>query len=281
MTARAAILVLLFALAPLNQAASWGASGHSIIAEIAQRRLHPQVLARIKELLGGEISLASIANWADDVVAERPDTAAWHFVNIPFDAARYDPRRDCAPSARGDCVVNAIARSRATLADRSAPRHARLEALMFLVHLVGDAHQPLHAIDRDDAGGSRLAVTFFDKPMSLHAVWDTGIIEKRTYDWGGYVRDLERHWLTGKDIRTLQRGEPADWVWQAHLAAVNVAYVLPRDLKLGEAYYQRSLPVVDRQLALAGIRLARLLNESFGHGRFVARSAGRHRSPGT
>jgi len=278
MTARAAILALLFALAPLNQAASWGASGHSIIAEIAQRRLHPQVLLRIKELLGGEVSLASIASWADDVVAERPETAAWHFVNIPFDATSYDPRRDCAESARGDCVVNAIARARATLIDRSASKRARVEALMFLVHFVGDAHQPMHAIDHNDAGGSKLAVTFFDRPMSLHAVWDAGIIEKRTYDWGEYVRDLERRWLAGKDIRALQRGEPADWVWEAHLAAVKVAYVLPQDLKLGEAYYRRSLPVVDRQLALAGIRLARLLNESFGHRRFIAVS--RHRNPG-
>jgi len=121
------------------------------------------------------------------------------------------------------------------------------------------------AIDRDDEGGNKVAVTFFDAPMSLHAVWDIGLIEKRTYDWGQYVTILENNWLAGKDVRALQGGTPVDWALQAHAAAVDVAYVLPEDLKLGDAYYQRSLPTVDRQLALAGIRLARLLNEAFGH----------------
>jgi hypothetical protein len=155
------------------------------------------------------------------------------------------------------------------LVDRSAVRQSRGDALKFLIHLVGDAHQPLHAADRNDAGGNHVAVTFFDRPMSLHAVWDVGIIEKRTYDWGEYVRYLEQRWLPGKDFKILQRGEPVDWATEAHVAATEVAYVLPEDLKLGEAYYQRSLPTVDRQLALAGIRLARLLNEAFGYRGFV------------
>ena len=134
-----------------------------------------------------------------------------------------------------------------------------------MVHFVGDVHQPLHTIDRNDAGGSKLAVVFLDTPMSLHMVWDVGIIDHRTYDWGEYVRILEHNWLPGKDTCALERGDPVAWALQAHTAAVNVAYVLPEDLKLGEAYYQQSLPTVDQQLALAGIRLARVLNEAFGH----------------
>jgi hypothetical protein len=136
---------------------------------------------------------------------------------------------------------------------------------MFLIHFVGDVHQPLHAADRHDAGGSQVGVTFFDRPMSLHAVWDFGIIEKRTFDWGEYVRYLDQCWLRGKDINALQRGSPVDWALEAHRAAVDVAYVLPEDLNLSLAYYQRSLPIVDRQLALAGIRLAHVLNEAFGY----------------
>jgi hypothetical protein len=265
MTARAIVLAGLLALAPLNQALSWGNNGHSIIAEIAQRRLHPQVWIQIENLMGKQVSLASIASWADDLVQQRPDTINWHFVNIPYDATDYVSSRDCRPTPKGDCVINAIARARATLDDRSAPRQQRAEALMFLVHFVGDVHQPLHTIDRKDEGGNKLAVTFFDVPMPLHAVWDIGLVEKRTFDWGHYVTILEDTWLPGKDIRDLQRGTPADWALQAHAAAVDVAYVLPEDLKLGNAYYQRSLPTLDRQLALAGLRLARLLNEAFGH----------------
>ena len=130
MTARAGLLALLFALAPLDQALSWGPSGHSIIAEIAQHTLHPVVFARIKNLLGGQISLASVATWADDVVKQRPETTRWHFVDIPYNATNYDPTRDCSPTPKGDCIINAIERLLATLKDRSEPRQTRAEALM-------------------------------------------------------------------------------------------------------------------------------------------------------
>jgi hypothetical protein len=262
---RAGLLTVLFAITPLSEAASWGASGHAIIAEIAQRRLHPQAVRKIRELLGGDVSLASVASWADELALLRPNTANWHFVNIPYDAVSYDPARDCKDTPRGDCVINAIARARSLLSDRMVSRRQRAEALMFLIHFVGDVHQPLHAADRHDAGGSQVGVTFFDRPMSLHAVWDFGIIEKRTFDWGEYVRYLDQCWLRGKDINALQRGSPVDWALEAHRAAVDVAYVLPEDLNLSLAYYQRSLPIVDRQLALAGIRLAHVLNEAFGY----------------
>lgn len=262
---RAALLIIVFAVSPVSEAASWGASGHSIIAEIAQRRLDPQAARRIRELLGDNVSLASVASWADDLAMLRPDTANWHFVNIPYDAASFDPARDCKETARGDCVINAIARARALLADRKASRQQRAEALMLLIHFIGDVHQPLHAANRNDAGGSQLAVTFFDRPMSLHAVWDFGIIDKRTFDWGEYVRYLEQCWLRGKDINALQRGTPVDWALEAHRAAVDVAYSVPEDLKLGLPYYQKSVPIVDRQLALAGVRLAHVLNQALGY----------------
>lgn len=267
MSLRAILFAALTALLPVQDAYAWGAAGHSIIAEIAQRRLRPEVLRKVKTLLGGEISLASIANWADSVALIRPNTRNWHFVNIPVAAAGYDPARDCRYSPGGDCIVKAIARFRAVLADAEAPRAQRAEALMFLVHLVGDIHQPLHCAERDnDAGASTLMVSFFGSRMSLHLVWDVGLIEKRTYDWGETVRYLDGEWLPSRDVGELSGGNPVDWAWQAHQAAVDVAYALPPDLELGEEYYRRSIPTVERQLALAGIRLARLLNETLQTG---------------
>jgi hypothetical protein len=156
---RAGLLTVLFAITPLSEAASWGASGHAIIAEIAQRRLHPQAVRKIRELLGGDVSLASVASWADELALLRPNTANWHFVNIPYDAVSYDPARDCKDTPRGDCVINAIARARSLLSDRMVSRRQRAEALMFLIHFVGDVHQPLHAADRHDAGGSQVSST--------------------------------------------------------------------------------------------------------------------------
>jgi hypothetical protein len=256
------LLAALLPSLPFHQALSWGTNGHSIIAEIAQHRLEPGPSQRVKELLGGDVSLASLASWADDIVQLRPNTLNWHFVNIPFAETGYDPQRDCSQSSIGDCVINAIQRARTALADASRPKPERREALMFLVHFVGDVHQPLHCADRNDAGGTRLMVIFFGVQSSLHLVWDVGLVERRTFDWGQYVTTLETDWLPGKDLTELQKGDPVDWALEAHKAAVDVAYALSDDLNLGDVYYQRSLPIVDRQLALAGIRLARLLNEA-------------------
>jgi len=247
---------------PAHEASAWGAAGHSIVAEIAQHRLTPAVLREIKELLSGEVSLAAVSNWADTIESTRPETRNWHFVNVPVGATGYDPARDCAPKPDGDCIINAIARFRTVLADRRALRKERVEALMFLVHLVADVHQPLHCAERNgDGGGNNLQLKWFDKHMSLHLLWDVGLIEKRTYDWGDYVRYIEREWLTANDAALHENGMPADWAWESHRAAVEVAYVLPDDLDLGEEYYQRSRPTLERQLAVAGLRLALLLND--------------------
>jgi S1/P1 Nuclease len=277
MRAGAVLLAAVCAFAPIHEAAAWGASGHSIVAEIAQRRLHPRALQAVKKLLGGEKSLASIASWPDDITLLRPDTTNWHFVNIPYDATDYVPARDCADTPKGDCVINAIARSRAVLADARAPARQRAEALKFLVHFVGDVHQPLHCADRNDAGGNKVAVTFFGTSMSLHAVWDYGIIDKHTFDWGQYVDEIERDSVAGKDLARLQGGTPVQWALEAHKLAVDVVYVLPEDLKLSDDYYRSARPVVDRQLALAGVRLARLLNEILAPAPRHGKPAGRRR----
>jgi len=260
---RIGFLAVALAGVPLQPAAGWGTLGHAVVAEIAQRHVSADTLRQVKTILGGEISLASISNWADHVALLRSETVHLHFVNIPYEASSYDQQRDCPQTPRGDCIINAITRSKAVVADRAADKQKRVEALMFLVHLVGDIHQPLHCIDRNDAGGSHLPVTFFDRPMSLHAVWDFGIIDKYTFDWGDYAGQIEKDQLGGKDLKSLQAGEPVDWALQSHKLAVEVAYALPEDFKLGESYYQAGLPVISRQLGLAGIRLARMLNNIF------------------
>jgi S1/P1 Nuclease len=256
------LLAALLAAVPLGEALAWGTSGHSIVAELAQRRLEPSVLLKIQELLGGYVSLASIASWADDVGIVRPNTINWHFVNIPYDAQSYDPSRDCNETPKGDCVVEAIRRLQSKLVDLSTPQQERSEALMFLVHLVADVHQPLHCAERNrDQGGRLVSVTFFGHQTNLHAVWDVGILEKRSYDWGEHVRYLETEWLPGNHIVLPEQGSPLDWAVESHQAAVDVAYNVPSDLTLGEEYYGKSLRTVYRQLALAGVRLARLLND--------------------
>jgi hypothetical protein len=105
----------------------WGQEGHRIIAAIAEHRLHPSSSMAIRELLDGGY-LREIGNWADDLRKERPETAPWHFVNIPKGAGQYDPNRDCMNPAKGDCLIAAIERFRSVLGDPRAPRDERADA---------------------------------------------------------------------------------------------------------------------------------------------------------
>jgi nuclease S1 len=253
-------------LASCQSVLGWGEEGHAIVAELAQRRLDAETLKAVKRILGGEVSLASIASWGDDYRAENRDTSGWHFVDIAFERSTYDPAIDCKKVAQGDCIINAIERSRAVFGDCSKPIPERAEALRFIVHFVGDIHQPLHAAERDnDKGGNDVEVTFFGQKTNLHALWDVGLIQKTVFAWGTYVQRLETTWFPDRDIGQLLDGTPVDWALETHRLAREVAYDLPDGRVLEGNYYRKSLPVLDRQLALAGGRLARFLQTALQH----------------
>jgi hypothetical protein len=167
--ARHPILIVCLLLTIPQPGRAWGPEGHAIIAEIAQRYLTPQARARIGDLIGPGVSLASISSWADDIRQDRPQTYNWHFVNIPLDALSYSAARDCRPDPeRGDCIIAAVARLRAQLTNPHATAQAKREALKYLVHLIADLHQPLYTI-REKRGGNDLAVRFFAGPRSASA----------------------------------------------------------------------------------------------------------------
>ncbi|TAK10458.1 MAG: S1/P1 Nuclease [Candidatus Manganitrophaceae bacterium] len=249
---------------------AWGEAGHRIIADIAEQHLSERAHKEIRSLIG-EASLASIADWADRIRGDRPETAHWHFVNIPFQASRYRPKRDCA---EGDCLIAAIGRFRAALSDPARPVSERIDALKFLVHFIADLHQPLHATDHVDRGGNDVPVVFFGeeislfskKPWNLHAVWDAGLIDRTGLSEQAYVERLQAR-LKRRSIADLQSGSVIDWALEAHRAAVDVAYRIPKDRKLSKPYFEKSIPTMDGLLAKAGVRLARVLNEAFQTGK--------------
>src|SRR5882672_5025159 len=156
----------------------WGGDGHQIVCLIAEARLAPAAKAAIHELLGDDVSIsdAEVANWADQIRRERRSTAPWHYVNIPIAATTFDPNRD---GKNGNNVIAKIAEFERVLSDKNAAKADRAEALKFLVHFVGDLHQPLHCADRDgDKGGNARLVFFGDrqKAVNLHQVWDSLIL---------------------------------------------------------------------------------------------------------
>ncbi len=239
-------------------ARAWGPLAHRVVARVAEARLLPTTRAHARALLGGA-ALADVATWADDVREARPETARWHFVDIPVGARSYRPSRDCAPRRGGDCAIAAIARERAVLVDARAPRARRAEALRFVVHLVADLHQPLHCADDHDHGGNDVAVTLLGEPTNLHAVWDSGLLAAAGHGERATARRVTA-WLAAHAGEPLGAGTTVDWALEAHRAAVAHAYAIPRSHRLGRAYVAANLPVVDRQLALAAARLAAVLN---------------------
>jgi hypothetical protein len=254
-------IVLIVAAAPAS-ALAWGSEGHRIVAEIAERHLEPVTARQIRDLLAidNETSLADVANWADQIRRQRPETAPWHFVDIPISSAGYDAARDCAG---GDCVVAKIEDFATELQNQSLPIRQRLEALKFLVHFVGDVEQPLHASDNDDRGGNEVRVEFLGHRTNLHSVWDSGILAPAVSgDERGYALRLDVQ-ITSAEAARWQTGMVEEWANESHAFAATLIYgKQPHSGTLPASYESAALPVVDEQLERAGIRLAMMLNRS-------------------
>jgi hypothetical protein len=262
-------LVFLFGLDPATGWA-WGKKGHRLTGLIAEQYLTPAARARVVELLGSE-TLADVAPWADSYRAEHPETGKWHYVNIPSSDAKYDRERDCPISETNsnspwrDCVTDRILFFEQKLRDSSLTREERTTALKFLVHFIGDLHQPFHAL-ADARGGNDIAVTFLGSGTcgkyncNLHGVWDTSLIEEQGLTEAQYRDRLleeirQHHW--DKEAN----GDPASWANQSRALAVKA--LIPTGNYINEEYVRKEATVVDEQLALAGLRLARVLNSIF------------------
>jgi hypothetical protein len=143
-------------------ALAWGPKGHKAVAEIS---LH---------FLGeDEHRYIDAAIWADQVRDARPTTAPWHFVDIPFSSGVFTPSRDCPMN---DCIIPRITEFARRAGDRTLVKRLRVEALKFVIHFVGDIHQPLHAADDNDRGGNQVFVRIGGRTDKLHAWWDTGLV---------------------------------------------------------------------------------------------------------
>ncbi|MEM8757761.1 MAG: S1/P1 nuclease [Planctomycetota bacterium] len=252
----------------------WGRDGHAVIAEIATRELSPETAAKIAELLEGNPAGGSIvetASWADAVRPTEPYrwSAPLHYVNMPIDATGYDHARDCPPNEEGfGCVVSAIDRFATQLGDESLPTEQRIEALMFLVHFVGDLHQPLHGGRQEDRGGNDIRITFLGTETNLHRAWDSQILEAVTgsQPWPLLAESL--HSNIGDLHRVAYLADTASqnwidtagrWAFESHHLAEEYCYIIEDGQAVGMDYAMDVAPVVLVRLQQAGVRLAAVL----------------------
>jgi len=296
-------------------ARAWGCEGHQVVALLAEKHLSPHAFAMAKKILaegpidpslsryckeGGTDPMADASTWPDDIRSLRPETAPWHYVDIPLGTTRRDVEKFCDP--KESCVTRAITDQLAILRSADSDPRMRADALRFLIHFVGDLHQPLHAITNNDQGGNCVPVAFFDalpqlrNPQSesyapnLHGVWDTNILAKatdgKTVDQ--VASDLDRSFQ--KKVARWQKGSANvdDWAWESYQLATKKVYgklpvrvpaeaaqevktcaddnhVSTRMLQLNERltgpYQAMAAPIVRVRLAEAGARLAVLLNQ--------------------
>ncbi|HXH39382.1 MAG TPA: S1/P1 nuclease [Thermoanaerobaculia bacterium] len=246
------VVVLIAALLPCRSAMAWGTLGHRLVARIASADLPPVVDAGIRELLGKE-TLVTVSTLPDEWRVARPETGIWHFVDIPLTARAYDQTRDCH---KGDCLVEAFERFEKILADRSKPLADRREALIFIVHLIADAHQPLHTTSNHDRGANDVKIRYKNMPMSLHKYWDADVLETGEDE----ARHAERLIAATRrrNASQLQKGNIESWVNETHSLATNV-YRVPGSVFIDSSYESWSRVVADEQLVRAGLRLRSIL----------------------
>jgi S1/P1 Nuclease len=296
---------------------AWGCKGHETVALIAEAHLTPAAKAMAFKILNASPIDPSLpryckdpdldafvdsSTWADDERQVKPETGPWHFIDIPRGAPESDLSQFCPPAT--GCITTALAAQIEVLRDGKASPQARADALRFVIHLVGDIHQPLHDTTNNDRGGNCVPVEFFGHApketnttaesysSNLHGVWDVNIIDQLSPGQTPQqlAQMLDEHFEQQESGWNSQTINFNSWAWESHQLAESTAYgrlpvkiaiekhldiqscaddnhISTRMLQLNEdleADYQfAAAPVVEEQLAKAGIRLAALLNSLF------------------
>lgn len=294
-------------------AQGWGCRGHEAIAALAEKHLTPEAKQALFALLTtnpidpqlkrycGQRNLDPLVDastWADDERSVEPATAPWHFIDVPLTATNESSLKNFCGT--GGCVIEAIAEQLAILKDKTAPAAKRATALRYVVHFVGDLHQPLHASDNSDRGGNCVPVKYFRRnprvhnnnyTPNLHHIWDTEIPESQMQgaDAAEFADYLDEQ-FADSFAEWRQGGMQLEkWAWESHRQAVDVTYgnlgtpiakeiagpvnscaddnnigqrMLQKHIAIGTPYEERASAVAEQRLAQAGIRLAMILNDA-------------------
>jgi len=257
------IIVLLSAILLPKELFAWGMTGHRVIAEIADKNIKSKTRKKIDKLLDG-YPMAYWANWGDfiksDTTGVWDHTHIWHFVNAPggLDKQAYI---DFIKNTPQENVYSEIPKLEAIIQNKQSTDDQKRIALYFLIHLVGDAHQPMHMGREEDLGGNKISVTWFRAPGNIHSVWDSRIVDNEKYSYTEYANILNS--ISKEKKQDMQAGMLEDWMYDTYLMANDVYAGIENGSELSYKYVYQYKYKMEEQLQKAGLRLAVILDRVF------------------
>ncbi|MDB5129794.1 S1/P1 nuclease [Mucilaginibacter sp.] len=240
---------------------SWGFKGHQAVATIAENHLTPQAKAAVKDLLGSQ-SLSDVATWADEVRNEPAfkSTAGWHFVDLPLGLSFEEFSKEVKAQGE-DNVYGAMQKARIVLTHPQSTKAQKIEALKFLVHFVGDAHQPMHVSRKEDKGGNTIQVRFDNNGTNLHSLWDSKLIDHQ----GLSVIEMSKQYdkASPTEIKQWQADQPMQWLWESYQITTKLYAEVEKNSNIDEDYYKTYIGIIEQRIDQGGIRLAGVLNDIY------------------
>lgn len=241
---------------------AWGVLGHRITGQIADSYLTAKAKAEIRKILGYE-SVAMSSNWADFI---KSDTSyrylnSWHYININkgFTEAQLHEMLENDTATNVHTKTNFLI---SELKKKNQSQQTKAMYLRLLIHFVGDIHQPFHAGHRDDQGGNRIRVSWFNTPTNLHAVWDESLVNFQQLSYTEYTDAINN--TTLKQRKEWQKAPISEWIIESYqLADAIYADIKEDNQKLSYEYNFKHIATVNDRLLKGGVRLAGILNNIF------------------
>lgn len=236
---------------------SWGYKGHRAVATIAQKHLTGNTAYAVSAYLKRE-SMADVSIWADE--HKNPTTGKWHFLNLPL-GLNHEQFVDFVNQQSNDNVYGAILKEEAILKDKASTPEQKNSALKYLIHLVGDAHQPMHISRKEDKGGNTIQVRFDNKGTNLHSLWDSKLIDHEGLSEEEITKQYD--WASEAQIKKWQADSPMEWLWESYQISTELYADVKPGQTIDEAYYKKYIKTIHLRIDQAGIRLAGELNKLF------------------
>ena len=238
---------------------SWGPEGHSTTAAIADRHLTPTAKAAVAAILHNQ-SMASVSSWADDIRPSQPQTGDWHFLNLELGLS-YSRFVQATKSQATPNIYSEILLLERELGQPSTPRPRKVRDLKFLVHFIGDAHQPMHVSRKKDRGGNLDTVKYDNRTTNLHKVWDSLLLNDDLTNYMQLAAKVDH--ATPQQIQKWQSDDLLMWLYESYQASSEIYKEAPNHSVLPASYYSTHIAIAENRLERGGIRLAGVLNKIF------------------